>query len=70
MLCNIHVMGAPRIVRNMLFAIGIVIAAILELFLFQGEVLIAIFLGVPSIIVLGGLVWLTHKLFAEAKPRY
>jgi uncharacterized membrane protein SirB2 len=63
-------MGAPRIVRNMLFASGIVIAAILGLFLFQGEVLIAIFLGVPSIIVLGGLVWLTHKLFAEAKPSY
>jgi hypothetical protein len=69
-LCNIHVMGAPRIVGNIIFAIGIVIAAILGLLLFQGEVLIAIFLGVPSIIVLGGLVWLTHILFAEAKPRY
>jgi hypothetical protein len=62
-------MGAPRIVRNIIVAIGIVIAAILGLFLFQGEVLIAIFLGVPSIIVLGGLGWLTHNLFTEAKPR-
>jgi hypothetical protein len=62
-------MGAPRIVRNIIFAIGIVVAAILGLFLFQGEILIAIFLGVPSIIALGGLVWLTHNLFAEAKPR-
>jgi hypothetical protein len=34
-----------------------------------GEVLIAIFVGVPSIIVLGILVWLTHNLFAEVKPR-
>jgi hypothetical protein len=64
-----HVMGTPRIVRNINFAIGIMIAAILGLFLFQGEVLIAIFVGVPSIIVLGILVWLTHNLFAEVKPR-
>jgi hypothetical protein len=62
-----HVMGTPRIVRNINFAIGII--AILGLFLFQGEVLIAIFVGVPSIIVLGILVWLTHNLFAEVKPR-
>jgi hypothetical protein len=40
----------------------------LGVFLFQGEVLIAIFLGAPSIIIIGGLLWLTHNLFAEAKP--
>jgi hypothetical protein len=44
-----------------------VVAAAL-FFLFQGEVLIAIFLGAPSIIIIGGLLWLTHNLFVEAKP--
>ena len=53
---------------NTILAIGIVVAAALGFFLFQGEVLIAIFLGVPSIVVMGGLLWLTHNLFAEAKP--
>jgi hypothetical protein len=64
---NIHIMGAPRIVWNIIFAIGIVIAAILGLLLFQGEVLIAIFFGVLSSMVLGGLVWLTRNLFPEVK---
>jgi len=44
------------------------VAAGLGLFLFQGEVLIAIFLGVPSISVMAALLWLNHDLFAEAKP--
>jgi hypothetical protein len=55
-------------IRNTILAIGIVVAAALGVFLFQGEVLIAIFLGAPSIIIIGGLLWLTHNLFAEAKP--
>jgi hypothetical protein len=67
-LCNTHVMSAQGIIRNTILAIGIVVAAALGFFLFQGEVLIAIFLGAPSIIIIGGLLWLTHNLFAEAKP--
>ena len=67
-LCNTHIMSAQGIIRNTILAIGIVVAAALGFFLFQGEVLIAIFLGAPSIIIIGGLLWLTHNLFAEAKP--
>ncbi len=61
-------MSARRIIRNAILATGIVVAAVLGFFLFQGEVLIAIFLGVPSITVIGALLWLTQDLFAEAKP--
>jgi hypothetical protein len=67
-LCNTHIMSAQGTIRNTILAIGIVVAAALGVFLFQGEVLIAIFLGAPSIIIIGGLLWLTHNLFAEAKP--
>jgi hypothetical protein len=67
-LCNTQIMSAQRIIRNTILAIGIVVAAGLGFFLFQGEVLIAIFLGVPSIAVIGGLLWLTYDPFAEAKP--
>jgi hypothetical protein len=61
-------MSVQRTIRNTILATGIVVAAGLGLFLFQGEVLIAIFLGVPSISVMGALLWLNHDLFAEAKP--
>ena len=67
-LCNTHTMSAQGTIRNTILAIGIVVAAALGVFLFQGEVLIAIFLGAPSIIIIGGLLWLTRNLFAEAKP--
>jgi hypothetical protein len=61
-------MSARWVISNIIAAIGVVVAAALGFFLFQGEALIAIFLGIPSIIVFGGLLWLTHNLFAEVKP--
>jgi hypothetical protein len=67
-MCNTHIMSARWIISNTIVAIGIMVAAALGFFLFQGEVLIAVFLGVPSITVIGGLLWLTHNLFAEVRP--
>jgi len=67
-LCDTPMMSVQRTIRNTILATGIVVAAGLGLFLFQGEVLIAIFLGVPSISVMAALLWLNHDLFAEAKP--
>ena len=64
-LCNTHVMSAQWILLNAILAIGIVIAGVLGFLLFQGEVLVMILFGVPSIIVVGGALWLTHSLFAR-----
>jgi hypothetical protein len=52
-LCDTPIMSLQRTIRNTILATGIVVAAGLGLFLFEGEVLIAIFLGVPSISVMG-----------------
>ena len=46
---------------------GILLAAELGFLLFLGENLIAIFLGIPQIIVIGGILWLTHDLLAERR---
>ena len=50
---------------NAILAIGIVVAGVLGFLLFQGEVLIVILFGIPSIIVIGGALWLTHSLFVR-----
>jgi hypothetical protein len=60
-----HVMSAQWILLNAIRAIGIMVAGLLGFLLFQGEILIVIFFGVPSIILIGGALWLTHSLFAR-----
>jgi hypothetical protein len=57
-------MSARRIIWNVTIVVGILLAAELGFLLFLGENLIAIFLGIPQIIVMGGILWLTHGLLA------
>jgi hypothetical protein len=52
---------------NVSIVVGILLAAELGFFLFLGETLIAIFLGIPQIIVIGGMLWLAHSLLAETR---
>jgi hypothetical protein len=44
---------------------GVLVAGGTGYFLFQDEVLTAIFFGLPPTVVIGGSLWLTHDLFAE-----
>jgi len=60
-------MSAQRMIWNVTIVVGILLAAELGFFLFLGEPLIAIFLGIPQIIVAGGMLWLAHSLFAEIR---
>ena len=65
--CAIHkFMSVQRIVW-ITIVVGILLAVELGFFLFLGETTIAIFLGVPQIVVVGGILWLAHGLLAEAK---
>jgi hypothetical protein len=52
---------------NVTIVAGILLAAELGFFLILGETLIAVFLGIPQIIVMGGILWLTHGLLAETR---
>jgi hypothetical protein len=52
---------------NVTIVMGVLLAAELGFLLFLGENLIAIFLGIPQIIVIGGILWLTHDLLAERR---
>jgi hypothetical protein len=65
--CNTQVMSAGRMIWNVTIVMGILLAAELGFLLFLGENLIAIFLGIPQIIVIGGILWLTHDLLAERR---
>jgi hypothetical protein len=65
--CDTQVMSARRIIWNVTIVVGILLAAELGFFLILGETLIAIFLGIPQIIVMGGILWLTHGLLAETR---
>jgi hypothetical protein len=60
-------MSAQRMIWNVTIVVGILLAAELGFLLFLGEPLIAIFLGIPQIIVLGGILWLAHGMFAETR---
>ena len=66
-MCDTQVMSVQRIVWNITIVVGILLAVELGFFLFLGETTIAIFLGVPQIVVVGGILWLAHGLLAEAK---
>jgi hypothetical protein len=52
---------------NVTIVMVILLAAELGFLLFLGENLIAIFLSIPQIIVIGGILWLTHDLLAERR---
>jgi hypothetical protein len=60
-------MSAQRMIWNVTIVMGLLLAAELGFLIFLGESLIAIFLGIPQIVVMGAILWLTHSLLAETR---
>jgi hypothetical protein len=58
-------MNAQWIFWSVVFVMGVLVAGGTGYFLFQDEVLTAIFFGLPPTVVIGGSLWLTRDLFAE-----
>ena len=63
--CNTYSMTIQWAFWTAVLAMGIAVAAGAGYFIFQGEVLSAIFFGLPPAVAIGGSLWLTRNFFAK-----